>query len=1302
MIENTPIVLPRKRLERIVRGLRFRKNSSMQQMAEQVSELRENLSQVEARFSVDIENQTEHSRLEVCSATTDWDEALCERWDAAELKTYRAIFDTTKQEIELGKEATAQANATNEEAQKRATKAERKFLKDKEVPLNQLKNFRNAQQRLIQEANELERQAETAIAQHGLRLPSLDLQPTVAASGTTAKEVFQEARTALVEAGSHYQKLVGNRVVLFLDSIWWWLACGLVMLATTVGLWQGAALSMLTAVLIGSGVTVAVLLGGLIGIRPWLKRIVAAELPTIKQFVLQCQSLCQEAETRAVAENDAELQRLAADRERTLEEIKQWRVDRLAMLQAELNEAVATLRARAEAAKQAASRELTEHSDAVNEQFEANIRHLHQQRAQKEQELRDHLAAQKHRIDAEIDQLQRGGALRLQNATRKALHFVSRSQQWCQRTFPSWSRLSSDNSAWPQSVEEPVIPLGDLPLESVLPDAVSLGASHDNDANDLAAPLLFSPLQDEYLVIEADPALPSVQQLVRNLVMRALTTLPPGKTQVCVVDPPGLGRDFGWLMQLADYDPQLVSHRVWTQPGHIAKQISTLALAAEDFIQQSLRNQYQDIVAYNREAGALAEPFRILVWSSMPAGLEDQSWKNLLSILDTGARCGIIPILVVDPHAAWPTAAHKEAILRRGVHIHFDESSKQFVQLSSKGESLVFHPNEAADDATAHGVISEVGRRAMLSSRVEVPLEKMIPQQEKWWQGDNSRCLDVPIGQSGVGRTHSLRLGVGTAQHAIIAGKTGSGKSSLLHAMITSAIVTYSPERLRLVLLDFKKGVEFQVYAQAQIAHADIIGIESHREFGLSSLEYIDGCMQRRGEAFRQAGVQDLTSWNALHSDQPLPRMMLVIDEFQELFVEDDRLSQQASLILDRIVRQGRSFGVHAVLSSQSLSGAYSLPRTTLGQMAVRIALQCDPSDAQIIFAEDNPAAARLKHPGQAVYNDAGGRIEGNQPMQIGWMPKHSQIDWFARLEKGYRNSDSTTNRLGRTVIYDGNRAANWDAANANLALHQANREVNPDATWCIVGESVAINPAVLFPLTQQAGRNAIIVGAEDGQAASVLDTITASFVRDTKLRKKQRAKVLVIQGAKPTDARALALPKRWGLLDCDSEIADTRQADQMLKALHEELQRRVGGSEEDGSLLQPILLNIIQLGRLRSLKKEDEFSFGEAELTPDKVLEEILRDGPSHGIHVVLWAESYSTVSRWLSRNAMREIEIRLLMQMSGNDSTNLVDSVAASRLGDHVMLLHDEATGQDQRFRPFDCDTLGSLNKWSALLDE
>src|SRR5204862_45436 len=91
-----------------------------------------------------------------------------------------------------------------------------------------------------------------------------------------------------------------------------------------------------------------------------------------------------------------------------------------------------------------------------------------------------------------------------------------------------------------------------------------------------------------------------------------------------------------------------------------------------------------------------------------------------------------------------------------------------------------------------------------------------------------------------------------------------------------------------------------------------------------------------------------------------LPRILLIVDEFQEFFTEDDKLAQEAALLLDRLVRQGRAFGLHVLLGSQTLGGAYSLARSTIDQMAVRIALQCSEADAQLILSKDN-TAARLR-----------------------------------------------------------------------------------------------------------------------------------------------------------------------------------------------------------------------------------------------------------------------------------------------------------------------------------------------------
>ncbi len=131
--------------------------------------------------------------------------------------------------------------------------------------------------------------------------------------------------------------------------------------------------------------------------------------------------------------------------------------------------------------------------------------------------------------------------------------------------------------------------------------------------------------------------------------------------------------------------------------------------------------------------------------------------------------------------------------------------------------------------------------------------------------------------------------------------------------------------------------------------------------------------LKERGETFRSVGAQDVQSYRRARPNERMPRLLLVVDEFQEFFVEDDTLSAAANLLLDRLVRQGRAFGIHVLLGSQTLGGAYSLARSTLGQVAVRIALQCSESDAHLILSEENAAARLLTRPGEAIYNDSNG-----------------------------------------------------------------------------------------------------------------------------------------------------------------------------------------------------------------------------------------------------------------------------------------------------------------------------------------
>src|SRR5262249_47128161 len=149
------------------------------------------------------------------------------------------------------------------------------------------------------------------------------------------------------------------------------------------------------------------------------------------------------------------------------------------------------------------------------------------------------------------------------------------------------------------------------------------------------------------------------------------------------------------------------------------------------------------------------------------------------------------------------------------------------------------------------------------------------------------------------------------------------------------------------------------------LPHARVVAVESEREFGLSVLQRLDAELRERGEKFRTTGSQDLSGYRQVAGGTPLPRVLLIVDGFPGFFVEEDRIAQEAALLLDRLVRQGRAFGLHVLLGSQTLGGAYSLARSTIDQMAVRNALQCSEADAHLILSEDNSAARLLSRPGE-------------------------------------------------------------------------------------------------------------------------------------------------------------------------------------------------------------------------------------------------------------------------------------------------------------------------------------------------
>ncbi len=1010
---------------------------------------------------------------------------------------------------------------------------------------------------------------------------------------------------------------------------------------------------------------------------------------------------------------------------------------------------------------------------AANENYPALIAQLTQQQDQNiqaAQAQRDQLVTERTtKFEQERDAIvnQRNSLLSDRQKAQRA-HWDKVSKDWTdctkqiqqqsenalaisQQQFLTWEKLASPD--WKSSYDIPTsIKLGEYSLdlaeiENGLPTEERLKS--DITQYPFPATVPFPDTPSVLLKASGEGRNVAVKTLQVEM-LRLLTLLPAGKVCFTLFDPVGLGENFSAFMHLADYDELMVSNRIWTESSQFDQKLVDLTKHMENIFQKYLRNEFATIEEYNVFAGEVAEPYHILVIANFPTGFSDTAAKRIKSIASSGARCGVYTLMSVDTSAKM---AHGFDIKDLEEYANVFEWKKgKFRSADNRLKELPLQFDAPPPPDQFNTIVKNVGEASKDMRRVEVSFTRIAPKkEEELWSLSAAAGIDCPLGRAGAMKLQHLKLGKGTSQHVLIAGKTGSGKSTFLHALITNIALYYSPNEVQFFLIDFKKGVEFKTYATANMPHASVIAIESDREFGVSALQKLDHIMKERGDLFRDTGVQDLPGFRKAKPDQPMPRILLVIDEFQEFFVEDDKISQAASQLFDRLVRQGRAFGIHVILGSQTLGGAYSLPRSTLGQIAIRVALQCSESDAHLILSEDNSAARLLTRPGEAIYNDANGMVEGNNPFQVAWLDDDERDAYLDTIKNLATSQNITTEP---PIIYEGNIPSDPqknDALIADIqsAVARGKAGEHPGPTFvphAWLGEAVAIKDPTVAEFRRQSAKNLIIVG-ESGEAA-------LGLISTTLISLASQYPFIEVEATSTTTLDPLSTPEPeieepafgsgrkfemeelgaggggWGDENSDASSSDSKPltdgkniqfylingspADSVEQPIIEELvtiighpvatygikdletplekisaevkRRQTEGGDNDPS----IYLFVFNLSRFRDLRKsDDDFSFGggdkSSKQTASQMLQTIISDGPENGIHVITWCDSYNNLDRWFGRQTMREIEMRIAFQMNANDSSNYIDSPAASKLGPNRAILFLEEKGTTEKLRPY-----------------
>ena len=865
--------------------------------------------------------------------------------------------------------------------------------------------------------------------------------------------------------------------------------------------------------------------------------------------------------------------------------------------------------------------------------------------------------------------------------------FAARALRRRHHAHAAWN--STAWTAW----QPPTTPLGAVPLGSARIALSSLAALCQGSSLPLPTdttieiPVALAFPASAALLIQAgeanrDPAL----RLMGQVVLRALTAQPPGQLRLTLIDPIGLGASFAACTELSEHDDALLGGGILSETTRIEERLGDLVTHLETMIQKRLRGRYASIDAYNGTAGELREALHLVAVADFPTGFSDKALDQLSALVRIGWRCGVHVLVLHDTRQPLPAAIDVAWFASAGLMM--SDRPNGFVLGHTALEGWDFRPDSTPPPGLALHLMSVIGREALRTRRVEVPFASVAPPTQSLWSQSAATHLHIPIGKRGADRLQYLDLGLGTAQHALVGGRTGSGKSTLFHVLITSGALWYSPRELEFHLIDFKKGVEFKTFATHRLPHARVVAIESDREFGLSVLRHLDHELARRGELFRQAGAQDLAAHRATGGEH-LPRILLLIDEFQEFFTEDDALARDAALLLDRFVRQGRAFGLHIILGSQTLGGAYALAKSSLGQMGIRIGLPCNESDAHHLMHEDNDALRLLTRPGDAIYNDRAGLAEGNSPFQICWLPEDQEAEHLTRIAAHGRNHASAGARP--TVVFEGNCPSRIEDEAGLSALLARPYAAGDHCLRAWIGQSHSLRGSAEIILSHNAGANLLIVGQNREAAAA---TCGAIFIGLAARYTPDRLRLIALDGDDPDGPFATLHAQ----LPSAGTRHEGREAATIISELDGILERRQSGADTDRS---PIICVVFALQRLRQLRPDDDLALSRGDgVPPAEHFAHLLANGPEYGLHVIVWCDALASVQRGLARRSLRDFDARILFQMSAADATELTDDDAASRLGLHTALLIQLAEGRREKFRPFSLPDPAFIEKVTLAL--
>ena len=522
------------------------------------------------------------------------------------------------------------------------------------------------------------------------------------------------------------------------------------------------------------------------------------------------------------------------------------------------------------------------------------------------------------------------------------------------------------------------------------PRRIALGKCHVKYENiDFFVPKMFLfPFSKPMYICEENQ-----MHLIHKVLLRLMYSLPADKQEYYVFDPMGLGKsvwNFNRLFSSGKVFPQKKVMSTSTELKEALKDVMEYmqSLYAGTFNMESYCNNWDSYnrFLYSKNKSKKMLPYKVFLFFNVPDGMDAECFDMFRKLLFHGEECGFLVLFSFNDvilQAEDSKMKAQELMLKQCIdnslplHVVLD---KTISDVKFKKLNVINVGEKFPTEDKLVGLLYDFNEVIKQNNNSMFSFDDLL-QHSDLFSHKSSEGLSFPCGYSTSGGFETIIEINDRFTHYLIGGTTGSGKSNLLHNIITSACWNYSPEQLNVYLLDFKEGVEFSRYANPLLPHASLIATEADTEYGVSVLDHLIDVKSERYSLFKKSECKDISAFLKKNPTEILPRILVIIDEFQVLFEgkEKDRTIEKLTIL----AKQGRACGIHLILATQSLKGIDF--GTISPQFSGRIALKCSAEDSKQLLGgitTNNEEASELEIP-FAILNTSQGSKAGNNKFAV-------------------------------------------------------------------------------------------------------------------------------------------------------------------------------------------------------------------------------------------------------------------------------------------------------------------------------